>query len=511
MRPFGTHGLLRISESYRGMLREGDGVASSIDQSDPETVRRAFFGAPSDDATRTVMVPPSKEFMEAAYRMLNEEFFGGVLPSVLQMKTASLDVHTGGMASCIRDTARRQVNATAITLNSAWTATLRDWMGVMVHECIHVLDYATRPDKWLDSVDGRGVSHYDSHGEWFMSAARRFDKYGFDIGKYAMMDKGFNADDPRMASKLRRTASGMLVARIVGVLGDHGGAAFKIARSSKGRFEETVERRIQMGAAFLNGISKIEYYTTDNPKFVSVKTSAMREGHLPPRCYYFDNLERNYGPFVHDSDYVPTSRRGVAKTPTLIERMAADTRFRKSVERWLLYVALVMRTFDKRLRTAAWGIGRGIAAIDYYPSLLNRNDDLILSIVDGSRLYEIQHIVDSFLPTIDYVYGGYGKLSPGELRTRLDDAIDFIERDPEDAAHVEKAKSIISEEMDRLLERFGKPAKRDAASEVNEDADETPAEDCNLLDDAYARDGWIPFRNTLTKAIDDDRAIVMTS
>ena len=49
------------------------------------------------------------------------------------------------MASYIYDYGRGRVKSTSVTLNGARTLTLHEWLEVVLHEMIHVLDYETNP------------------------------------------------------------------------------------------------------------------------------------------------------------------------------------------------------------------------------------------------------------------------------------------------------------------------------------------------------------------------------
>lgn len=75
------------------------------------------------------------------------------------------------------DNRRNKVWATAITLNGSRTLTSHEWLEVVLHEMIHVLDYETNPEHFLGYM-GRS---YDVHGSWFLNYGKKFWSEGFHV------------------------------------------------------------------------------------------------------------------------------------------------------------------------------------------------------------------------------------------------------------------------------------------------------------------------------------------
>lgn len=68
------------------------------------------------------------------------------MPESLQFKVKTQPTKSYiGMASYVFDRITGKVNATSVTLNGARTLTLHEWLEVVLHEMIHVLDYETNP------------------------------------------------------------------------------------------------------------------------------------------------------------------------------------------------------------------------------------------------------------------------------------------------------------------------------------------------------------------------------
>lgn len=107
---------------------------------------------------------PSKEFLKVAYGIFNDRFFGGELPDGIsfQVKTQPTKSYIG-YASYMYNRDMGKIHTVGVTLNGSRTLTLHEWLEVVLHEMIHVLDYETNPKHYI----GYMRRSYDAHGHWF--------------------------------------------------------------------------------------------------------------------------------------------------------------------------------------------------------------------------------------------------------------------------------------------------------------------------------------------------------
>ena len=91
-----------------------------------------------------------------------------------------------GDTKCFINQYGRLIPSTII-LNKAFLLSPHQWVEVIIHEMIHVLDYEYTPEHFEDIK-------YEKHGDWFMSQANRFRNDGFDIKDYADYEFEHNDD-----------------------------------------------------------------------------------------------------------------------------------------------------------------------------------------------------------------------------------------------------------------------------------------------------------------------------
>ena len=135
-------------------------IFESRTPSDYDTIMASFNNDVSDEKFY-----PTTDFLETAYGIFNDEFFGGRLPMGLgfQVKIQPTKNYIG-LASCVYNYRSGIVKSKSVTLNGSRTLTMHEWLEVVLHEMIHILDYETNPQHFL----GRSRRSYDPHGPWFM-------------------------------------------------------------------------------------------------------------------------------------------------------------------------------------------------------------------------------------------------------------------------------------------------------------------------------------------------------
>lgn len=484
MRDLSAFDLRDVFESYSSIAEDG---ADVWDFEDDNLIRSAF-NPPKGDPLRTKLMPPNERLMRTAYRVFNREFFDGALPGDLPLKTATeARSMYRGYASYSFNLSSRTLKPAGITLNSKYTASLHEWLNTFLHECIHVLDYVKRPWAFLDRTDRRGICRYDSHGEWFMSVARRFDRFGFDVEKYCTTKNfGVNAEDGGISKAIERNRSGMVLARLVGLSDDKGGGVVKIARTFKPKFESFIEACIARGRNFCGKLTKVEYYTTENPKLMNLKQFRPRNSSSGISWYFFDGIESEYGPLEKDGEFVPKVSAN-DDVPPIVRLMGADRDFRETVRRSLMGAVLMFASRSNLLEDLVYMPMDGCGGWNRVFS-----EERMREIAEDSGLAYDDGVKDVVKDSVRIATNDYKSLTSKKVRDGLTRAGMAIRGQNPSEWHA--ATGYVSEWVDGVMRQYGK-----GADAVNEDADETDADERNLIDDRYARGGWMPFRNTRTK------------
>ena len=493
MRDLSAFDLRDVFESYSSIAED---VADVFDFEDENLIRSAF-NPPHGDPLLTRLMPPDERLMHTAYRVFNREFFDGALPSDLPLKTATEAKSSyRGYASYSFNLSSRTLRPTGITLNSKFTASLHEWLNTFLHECIHVLDYVKRPDMFLDRMDRRGICRYDSHGEWFMSVARRFDRFGFDVEKYCTTENfGVNADDGGISRAIERNRSGMVLARLVGLSDDKGGGVVKIARAFKPKFESFIEACIASGRNFCKGITKVEYYTTGNPKLMNLKQFRPRNSSSGISWYFFDGIKSEYGPLEPDGEFVPrvSANDGV---PSIVSLMGIDSNFRETVRGSIMGAVLLLASRSNLLEDLVY---MPMECCGGWSRVFS--EERMCEIAEDSGLMYDDGVRDVVQDSVRSATDDYEKLTSKRVCDALRKAGMAIRGHNSSEWHA--ATGYVSEWVDGVMRQYGK-----GAVGVNEDSDEMDADDRNLIDDRYARGGWVPFRNTRTKITGPSSGIV---
>lgn len=145
------------------------------------------------------MFPPSKEFLETAYNIFNEKFFNNSLPDNLKFLVSNAPRATYmGLAAYHYNNFTETVTPTYIKLNGSRRMTVHNWLEVILHEIIHILDYQTNPHHFLHV----NRKLYDSHGSWFLNKGKEFESEGFNVQKYCKSNSSIDVDNPTLKNKI---------------------------------------------------------------------------------------------------------------------------------------------------------------------------------------------------------------------------------------------------------------------------------------------------------------------
>lgn len=142
---------------------------------------------------------PTKDFLEKMYGLLNQKFFGGRLPFDIGFRIEhDLKDKACGHADGedVNNDGTFRINY--ISLNGTLMKSVRSWIETIIHEMIHIDDMINHSQHFNGD--------YNEHGEWFRQQAKRFKKYGFNIG-IKDMDRNISTsiDDDDIKTSLEKS------------------------------------------------------------------------------------------------------------------------------------------------------------------------------------------------------------------------------------------------------------------------------------------------------------------
>ena len=275
---------------WANKVSEGvDCLLESLTPHDKEALLGSFSHDVSDEK-----FTPDLEFLYNAYDLLNERLLGNRLPhadAVFKLEVKSLPRNTWlGYASYMAHFRDRKVEATGITLNSAKTLTLHEWLEVVLHEMVHVVDYIQNPSHFL--FDRR---RYDAHGEWFLSFGRQFEKDGFHVQRYCEGEVGINTDD----RKVQKLIKDRVFLKLEGY--EHGKdnpnqCVLVLSDKLIDRYAGLLQEKSDRG--YMPGLESMTILKSSNPNIVRLKQLRMNDTYSKVKWYWFsEKFKQNYGPF----------------------------------------------------------------------------------------------------------------------------------------------------------------------------------------------------------------------
>ena len=227
---------------------------------------------------------PTVEFIEAVYKKLNEELFFNYLPGTKDVEFSLSDDIRGdelGAAECTINYARNRIWASDYKLSLDKTAkiTLHSWIGTVLHEMIHLLEYQEHPEN-------KQNSDYNWHGEWFRRWGDKFKKYGFDLSEFYTGDFEVDADDERVGKIMEDELFIQLGKTKKGIP-----QAIKILKSEKSRCLEFLKKM---------GIDEVTLLHTDNPLSIKVLPTTIKELESTSLTVHHinDDFNKMFGPFT---------------------------------------------------------------------------------------------------------------------------------------------------------------------------------------------------------------------
>lgn len=138
-----------------------------------EPIKKSFNSDYTDER-----FTPTVEFLEHAYGYLNKKLFQEKLPTDIEFKIEhNLSDHAAGHTYANDDKNECEFVIDGVSLNGTIMMTVHSWLETILHEMIHVMDFAFYPEHFNKKINPK----YDHHKGWFMKEAEKFKKYGFDI------------------------------------------------------------------------------------------------------------------------------------------------------------------------------------------------------------------------------------------------------------------------------------------------------------------------------------------
>lgn len=239
------------------------------------------------------MFPPSKEFLETSYNLLNEKFFNNSLPHDLNfIITKAPKAHYMGLSTYRCNNLTETVYPIAIKLNGVRKMTVHNWLEVVLHEMIHVLDYKTNPNHFLFG----NKKYYDAHGSWFLNKGKEFVSEGFNVQKYCKSNQSLDTDNPIIKNKINNMRF------IIASLGPKY-AAFVVS-------DKTLDKHIyllnQVSNTREKNLKLLKTMKSDNPNIINLKSLRMIDRHSGFSWYWFtEDFQKKYGPFKEISEINP--------------------------------------------------------------------------------------------------------------------------------------------------------------------------------------------------------------
>ena len=231
---------------------------------------------------------PTREFIQTAYDILNEKFFEDKLPDRLVFDISnSPRASFMGLARCRINNLLNMVTATSITLNGSRKMTLHNWLEVVLHEMIHVLDYETQPQHFL----GHMRKQYDSHGSWFMNEGKRFEQYGFHVERFCKSEMEIDPDNTRVRNHMNNSVFIMLK----GLKDTDQIGVIKTTRKNLSKMIGILKdvQKYRNPKLEISGLLR-----TDNPNIIRLKEVRMKNYNSGYSWYWYnDNFKKKYGPF----------------------------------------------------------------------------------------------------------------------------------------------------------------------------------------------------------------------
>lgn len=218
---------------------------------------------------------PTEEFAKNVYDKVNREFFLNYLPNNAEFKVKNT-IRGGEFAAAFGNkyTVRGKsfISDFKLVLNSSITMSIHDWIGVVIHEMIHILDYNEHPDHYMNK-------DYNPHGVWFLEQGKRFEKHGFHVEEFYRGDYKMNIDNSSVTKMMNRD---MFIK--IGQTKSGSSKIIKILKKNKDNALKCLKK---------HGLASVAIMKSINPNAVQIPAVSIR--HL--------SSEKPITPFIVDDEF----------------------------------------------------------------------------------------------------------------------------------------------------------------------------------------------------------------
>lgn len=248
------------------------------------------------------------EWMKEYYTKFNKLAFGGQLPDIEMVINNRLN-RCWGRAMYRLNISYGTCTPLKIEMVSKRDCPEEVLKNILVHEMIHVEDYALHPDHFIKR-DYYGSykknSGYDAHGSWFQSECNRINSLNIGVTVTTRVQSWESAasklTDKAQAALEKRTALKKQEGAIIGLLRKPNGKQpwFFIKTNNIGR--KAYERKLLKDSDWYARYTPyIEWYRSFNPKFMSYRNET-------GRGWWYTSEQ--YNTFVNDpgTEYLNTTR-----------------------------------------------------------------------------------------------------------------------------------------------------------------------------------------------------------
>ena len=209
-------------------------------------------------------------WIEKYYNKFNRELWNGMLPNV-ELKVSRAK-HDWGCAYFTYDFPNDTIIPEKITISNYYDSPENVKIQTLLHEMIHIADYTFHPEHFIRN--GRRVSghHYDAHGYWFQSEAKRIEKFGWVITKHITKEEEkVSKLSVRSEKCLERKKDVALICVLRGTTGMN--FYFKTDIYKAKMIPSTIKR---YRFTYIGEVRKIEFYTFEDEKLAAMRSCGKR-------------------------------------------------------------------------------------------------------------------------------------------------------------------------------------------------------------------------------------------
>ena len=209
-------------------------------------------------------------WIEKNYKKFNKMYWDNKLPDI-EFKV-SRSRNTWGYAAFRYNYAKSTITPTSITLSNYYDSPEDVKLNTLLHEMIHIADYTFHPEHFIRN--GRRVSghHYDAHGYWFQSEAKRIEKFGWVITKHITKEE---QNVSKLSAKSKECLERKKDVALICVLRGSSGINFYF-KTDIYKVKEIPSTVKRYRFWRIGDVRKIEFYTFKDEKLAAMRSCGKR-------------------------------------------------------------------------------------------------------------------------------------------------------------------------------------------------------------------------------------------